>query len=344
MFSPLPKLTPGDRVAIVSPSFAAPGVFPEVYDLGCQRLREVFKLEPISFPATATPGASAKARSEDLVAAFTDPSIKAVISSIGGNDQVTYIKHLPSEPFRANPKPFFGFSDNTHFAHFLFQLGIPSYYGGSLFTQYARPGVMDSFTIDYLQAALFTGGHIELQSSSEYSDVDLDWNEPSNLTCTPPYETNPGWYWDGGKNADGILWGGCVESIDEILRHHIALPSLEQSHELVLMLETSEELPTAEMVYRTLRALGEHGILSRIQGVVVGRPKVWEFMNLVSSAERAQHQEEQRAAVLRALRTYNKDIPIVQNLDFGHTNPQIPMPLGRKIELHSDKQRIFVEM
>ena len=43
----LDKLKKGDKIAILSPSFAAPGKWPWVYELGLKRLREVFELEPV---------------------------------------------------------------------------------------------------------------------------------------------------------------------------------------------------------------------------------------------------------------------------------------------------------
>jgi len=86
----LHRLQPGDKVAILSPSFAAPGKFPAVYELGLQRLREIFQLEPVEFPTTRKLGASTKERSKDLIVAFEDPEIKAIIATIGGDDQVTY--------------------------------------------------------------------------------------------------------------------------------------------------------------------------------------------------------------------------------------------------------------
>ena len=85
----LPKLKKGDKVAILSPSFAAPGKWPHIYELGLKRLREIFELEPVEFPATKKLGATGEERSADLIAAFEDPSIKGVITSIGGDDQVT---------------------------------------------------------------------------------------------------------------------------------------------------------------------------------------------------------------------------------------------------------------
>ncbi len=133
----LSKLQKGDKVAILSPSFAAPGMFPAVYELGLQRLRDVFGLVPGEYPTTRKLGASTQERAQDLITAFEDKEIKAVIATIGGDDQVTYIKDLPSEPFAKNSKPFFGYSDNTHLMNFLWLNGIPSYYGGSVMTQLA---------------------------------------------------------------------------------------------------------------------------------------------------------------------------------------------------------------
>ncbi len=37
----------------------------------------------------------------------------------------------------------------------------------------------------------------------------------------------------------------------------------------------------------------------------------------------------------------NKDIPIIQNMDFGHTNPQIPMPYGGQIRIDQINKKIF---
>lgn len=151
-FVKLTKLKKGDKVAILSPSFAAPGKWPWVYELGLRRLREVFELEPVEFLATKKMGSSKEERSKDLIDAFENKEIKAVIASLGGDDQITYIKNLPIAAFTNNPKPFFGFSDNTHFENFLWLHGIPSYYGGSLFTEFAMQKRMDPYTIEYRMA------------------------------------------------------------------------------------------------------------------------------------------------------------------------------------------------
>lgn len=338
----LQKLQKGDKIAVVSPSFAAPGKWPHVYELGLKRLREVFGLKPVEFPTTKKIGASCSERAADLIAAFSDPSIKAVISTLGGNDQITYIKKLPKEPFIQNPKPFFGYSDNTHLVNFLWLNGIPSYYGGSLFVQCAEQGSMHEYTTKYLNYALFSGGEIELKASTVFNDIGLNWDDPATLTQSRLYEPNEGWVWDGDRIGEGITWGGCLESIDEMLRHGVQIPSLKDFEDIVLMTETSEEIPTSEYVFRVYRALGERGILERIKGILVGRPKTWEFNKQCSVKERKKVKENQRSTILEIVRHYNKNIPVVQNLDFGHTDPQIPMPYGAHIRILPTHQKIVV--
>lgn len=340
----LSKLKPGDKVAILSPSFAAPAKWPHVYELGLKRLREVFELEPVEFPTTKKLGASGDERAKDLIDAFESPDIKAVITTIGGNDQVTYIKDLPAEPFVSNPKPFFGFSDNTHFQNFLWLNGVPSYYGGSLFTQFAMQKRMDAYTVEYLKHALFDEGEFEITSSPKYNDVGYNWDDPDTLDKERVYEENEGWLLSGSGDVEGTSWGGCVESIDEILRHRIAIPNPEQFKDIVLMLETSEEIPSANYVSRVYRALGELGILKNVRAVLVGRPKAWEFDKQWDARAKAEYKEDQHDVVIATVRRYNEYCPIIQNLDFGHTDPQVAMPYGGKVRIKSDAGKIYVTM
>lgn len=342
-FVKLNKLKKRDKVAILSPSFAAPGKWPHVYELGLKRLKETFELEPVEFPATKKIGASKEERAADLISAFENKEIKAIITTLGGNDQVTYIKNLPPEPFVNNPKPFLGFSDNTHFMNFLWQQGISSYYGGALFTQFARQGKMDEYTIEYLKKVFFEEGDVEIKASDTYNDIGLGWDDPENLKKYREYEINEGWIWDGSTNAEGITWGGCLESIDKILRHGIKIPSLNDFKNIVLLTETSEEIPKHEYVFGVYRALGERGILERIKVVLVGRPKAWEFDKPNDAEEKKKYKQKQREVILKIIRQYNKTVPVIQNLDFGHTDPQIPFPYGKKVKVNSESKKIFVQ-
>ena len=342
-FATLQKLHKGDKVAILSPSFAAPGKWPHVYDLGLERIKDVFGLVPVEYPTTKKIGATKEERSRDLIAAFEDTQIKGVISTLGGNDQVTYIKNLPAEPFITHPKPYFGYSDNSHFMNFLWLNGIPSFYGGALFTEFAEQTAIHPFTMKYLQKALFENGEVELDVSAEYNDIGINWDEPTNLSRKREYEPVEGWQWDGSTNAHGITWGGCLESIDEMLRHGVPIPAVEDFNDIVLLVETSEEVPKQEYVFRVLRALGERGILERVKGILVGRPKAWRFEKAWTSERKKLYRERQRETVISTVRTYNTQVPIVQNLDFGHSSPQILLPYGAKVRIEGGNKKIFIQ-
>ena len=86
------KANPGDRIAIVSPSFAAPGAFPAVHEQAIRRLTEVTGLVPVEYPTTRQLGATPQARAADLNAAFANPEVRAILAVIGGDDQ------NPSDP------------------------------------------------------------------------------------------------------------------------------------------------------------------------------------------------------------------------------------------------------
>ena len=219
--------------------------------------------------------------------------------------------------------------------------GIPSYYGGSIFTQYALEGGIDDFTIKYLRMALFESGEFELEQSKIFNDKGLDWNDLSTLTMKREYEENEGWIWNGEKSTDGITWGGCLESIDEILRHGIELPKLDDFKDIVLITETSEEMPPSDYCFRVYRALGERGVLSKVRAVLNGRPQAWFFDKQLNSKEKIKFKADQRKVILEAIRKYNSSCPVIQNMDFGHTNPQIPMPYGRKVRIDSNIRKIF---
>jgi muramoyltetrapeptide carboxypeptidase LdcA involved in peptidoglycan recycling len=329
-FTPLTRPVPGDRVAVVSPSAALPGLFPQVHELGLARLREVFGLEPVEYPTTRRFGAFYEERARDLTAAFADPGVKAVLCSIGGEDQIGLIRHLDRAVLAANPKPFFGYSDNTHLHNLLWRLGIPSFYGASTMVQLGMPGGMHDLTVESLRRALFTSGDYEVRAAAEFTDVELDWADQSNLKRHRPMEPNEGWFWDvpDGTRVEGELWGGCAEVLMGILMAGQHVPADADLNGVVLYLETSEVVPDPFLVGYLVTAMGERGWLDRFAAVLVGRPKAWAFDKPNEPEARAAYRKAQRDAIVGAVRRYRPALPVVQGLDFGHTDPQIVVPSG----------------
>ncbi|WP_055600939.1 S66 family peptidase [Streptomyces aureus] len=338
-----PKPRPGDKVAIVSPSSGLPGLLPMPHELGLDRLRNEFGLIPVEYPTTRTWGSTPRERAADVNAAFADPEIKAVIASIGGEDQITVLPHLDRESIRANPKPFFGYSDNTNLLLFLRNLGVVSYHGGSVMVELGRPGALHPRTADSLRAALFGSGPYELTPAVDVGDINGRWESPETFAGEPVMEPGEGWFW---HNADrvvtGIGWGGCLEILAWMLIADREIRPVEEYAGQVLFIETSEEMPGADEVYRILRNMGERGLLRQFPAVLVARAKSWSFEQPLEAPARAAYRKAQREAVLRALSEYAPEATAVFDVDFGHTDPQLVLPCGGAIRVDGPARRITV--
>ena len=329
----LPKLAKGDKVAVLSPSNGLPELFPWVQDLGLERLKSVFGLVPVEYPTTRKMGSPLEARAKDIMNAFADPEIKAIFASIGGSDQIKLLKLLDTSTIRQNPKPFFGFSDNTHLHVLLSSLGVPSYYGGGIMTQFAMQDEMMELTVQSLNKALFDGGTLTTSGSSTYNDIGLSWADESLLNTRRTMEPNAGLVWDGTNEASGLLWGGCIESMVAQCSAEKYLPSADDMAGKILFLESAENMPPHWVVRYLLTGLGERGWFNQLAGVMIGRPKAWDFSQPNTTEQKQEYSAQQRETVVSTIREYNKTIPIVQNVDFGHTDPQIVLPIGRTATL-----------
>jgi muramoyltetrapeptide carboxypeptidase LdcA involved in peptidoglycan recycling len=177
-----PKASAGDRVAVLSPAGDAAAHFPAIHEQGLRRLWETTGLVPVELPTTRRAGAPARERADDVNAAFADSSIRAIIATIGGEDQITVVPHLDASLARADPKPFLGTSDNTNMHSWLWVHGIASFYGGSTQVHFGPGPAVDDVHARSLRAALLTGETLEVTDPGESEDTGLPWDDPGALT------------------------------------------------------------------------------------------------------------------------------------------------------------------
>ena len=339
-----PKPAPGDRIAVISPSSGLPGLLPLPYELGLRRLREEFGLEPVEYPATRKMGSTPEERADDIHAAFADPAIKAVMASIGGDDQITVLPLLDRELIRANPKPFFGSSDNTNLLVLLYNLGIVGYHGACVMTEIGRPHALHPLTADSVRAALFTSGPYELRPTDGYRDTARDWADPATFEAEPESVPADGWIWHRPERVvEGRAWGGNLEILSWLLMADRETERDPTAYEGgVLFLETSEEMPSGQEVFRILRNMGERGLLARFPALLMARAKAWSSQQPNGPEARRRYAAEQREAVLRALAAYAPQTMAVFDVDFGHTDPQLVIPYGGLVRVDGPAQRITV--
>ncbi len=338
------KARPGDRVAVLSASFAAPGVAPAVHEQAMRRLEQLTGLVPTEYPTTRLVGADPRARADDLNAAFADPGIRAVLATIGGEDQITVTPHLDGDLVRADPKPFLGYSDNTNLLSWLWGQGVAGFYGGSTQVQIgAGPGV-DDCQLRSLRAALLTGERLEVTEPGESEDFGIHWEDPRSLTGFGEREPTDPWGWAGPARAvTGRTWGGCVEVLQWLMDAERVPADPRVLEGGVLLLETSEDLTPAPEVGLVVRALGERGLLGAADAVLVARPAASSFEHRGSPDQRAAHRAEQRDTVVEVVARYNPDAVVCVGVPFGHTRPQWILPYGGRVTVDGGEQRVWAD-
>ena len=334
----------GDRIAVLSPSVAAPGLAPAVHEQAMARLADLTGLIPVEYPTTRELGASAQERARDINAAFADPSIRAVLATVGGEDQITVISHLDAEAVRRDPKPFLGHSDSTNLLQWLWSLGVAGFYGGSTQVHLGPGPQVDPVHLSSLRAALLTGESLEVTEPGESEDFGHDWLDPRALTEFGRREPTGPWTWAGpARTVTGPTWGGCLEVLQWVLAagRLPADPSVLEG--AVLLIETSEELPSAREVGWILRAMGERGLLAAVDAVLVARPPASSFADLADAETRARRRAEQRDAAIEMIGCYNPEAVVCVGVPFGHTRPQWILPHGGMMTVDGIARRITAD-
>ncbi len=322
-------LAPGDTVAVLSPSWGGPHSFPHVFNHGLDVLRG-WGLEVREYPSTRmSPDLLLRdpaLRADDVNRAFGDPSVRAVIASIGGDDSIRLLPYLDKAVIASNPKILMGYSDTTTLLVAARSLGLVTFHGPSIMSGLSQAEALSPTFSSHVRQMLFepTNSHT-YQPYRAYSEGYPTWSDPANVGLVNAPTPDEGWrVLQGSGRVRGELLGGCLEVLDR-MRGTWAFPAGEEWTGRLLFFEPSEDKPTPEQVARILRSFGVMGVFDRIAGVLVGRPRDHD------AAERTAFEAAITAAVADEFR--RPDLPIVANLDFGHTDPQWVLPIGVEAEL-----------
>lgn len=335
------RLERGDKVATVSLSWGGPGAIAHRYEAGKQQLEEEFGVQVVEMPHTlADPQWIAQhpqARAEDLMQAFRDPGIKAIFSTIGGDDSIRLLPYLDLGVIAANPKIFMGYSDTTvtHFA--CYRAGLVSFYGPSIMAGFGENVEMFPYMVHSVRRTLFNAeapGQIKPNEDGWTVEL-LDWNNPQNQSRRRKLNPAMDWRYLQGQGVHrGHLLGGCLEVLDW-LRGTAFWPDIEAWEGAILFIETSEEAPSPDDVARQLRVLAAIGILQRLAGILFGRPG--------GEIPVRQFEEYDEALLQVVAREEGLDsLPIISRMDFGHTDPMFVLPYGVQAEIDCDRRQFAV--
>jgi len=323
------RLRPGDAVAVLSPSWGGPAAFPHIFDDGLAVLREDFGLVVKEYPTARMGAAQLRAdprlRARDLNDAFADDSVSGIVCSIGGDDSVRILEHLDVDLILRHPKLVMGYSDATTILGYLNLRGLVTYYGPSVMAGFSHLRCFPEALAE-TRRALFSGSRYAIEPFGTWADAFMDWKDVANRGKVREARTDGvGHRWiNKGPASSGPVWGGCAEVLD-MMNGTFAWPRDGFWDGRILALETSEDKPTPAWVGYLLRNFGVQGILSRISGLLVARPKSY------SDGEK----EALDAEVLKiAVGEFGRgDLNIVTNVDFGHTDPRHILPIGIELRM-----------
>lgn len=302
-------LRPGGTIAIVSPASAAK---PERVQAGVTRLQELgYRTIVMSHALDRGPlyyAGTAPDRAADLMAAFADPSIDAIVCVRGGWGSAELLPLLDADLVRANPKIFAGYSDHSSLHLWLQQqAGLITFHAPMVAADFSRA-----------------------------DGVDLEsWNHALGGDAAWSVGTEDGLRVLQRGVAEGKLVGGCVAILTESLGTPYAIQPVGKDEPRILFLEDIGEKPYKWD--RMLLHLRYAGLLENVSGIVFG-----EMRQCVAPEESSLLEQ----AILHALADFPGPIGI--GLRSGHVDgPNVTLPLGVRARLDltsSDAPRLeFLE-
>lgn len=334
------RLKPGDKIATVSSSSGLASAVPHRYKVGKKRLEENFGLHVVEMHHTLKSADwvrdNPKARAEDLMEAFADPSIKGIISTIGGDDSIRMLPYIDLDIIKNNPKIFVGYSDTT-VSHFMCnKAGLTSFYGPGVLTAFAENKNMFDYTEKHFRKAVLSPQSIgEIPQADAWTSEYLDWFDPKNQdkarTLQQPYGRK---ILQGQGAASGQLIGGCVQVLS-MLNGTSIWPEVDRWKEAIVFMEISESALTINMFKYLLRSMGAQGIWSNVNGIIFARPggkrTVEEMTQFETALKEIVGQECARP-----------DIPIMAQMDFGHTDPVFTIPYGVQAQIECENKKFSI--
>lgn len=329
------RLKKGDKIAILAPSAGLVPLYPHIYQKGISLLQKMgFETVEMSscYMNSQDLYYNPKLRAKEIQEAFLNPEINGIITTIGGDESIRILPYLDVEQIRNHPKFIMEFSDATTFLSYFASLGMITFYGPSVMAGLAQAENLESRYVEHFNEILLESLDTYCyQPYQNYVEGYQDWNKEELAGFCLEEKKNEGFWFSNEGEVQGRIWGGCIEVL-EFMKGTKFFPTIEFFKDKILIFETSEDKPTPVQVGYMLRNYGTQGILSQVKGILFGREKDYsqeEKMELRELVSRIVGYEFERS-----------DMPIVMNVDFGHTDPKFILPLGSVFKIDGKRKTI----
>ncbi|WP_418895841.1 S66 family peptidase [Sporosarcina cyprini] len=302
------KLTNGDEIRIVAPSRSACILSEEGIKMAKERLEQLGFTVSFGrhiFEKDLQNSTSIEQRVEDLHDAFSDEQVKGILSVIGGFNSNELLPYIDFELIKKNPKIFCGFSDITAIANAITAKTGMVTYSGPHFSSFQMVKGQEYQTHFFTQC-LMHDAPFEMKPSSEWSD-DAWYLDQENRNFEETV-----WKTYQAGTAGGTLWGGNLCTLN-LLQGTDYMPTLENA---VLFVE-DDEMTIPETFARDLTSLLQ--TVKSLKALVIGR------------FQRASNMSEEQLLFILDKHPMLKEIPVLYDVDFGHTQPMFTFPIGGEV-------------
>ncbi|AKG35592.1 S66 family peptidase [Paenibacillus durus] len=314
------KLKQGDEIRVIAPSRSLSLIRVEQRELAKKKLEQLgyrVTFSKYSMDSDEFDSSSVEARIEDLHDAFRDPKVKGILTAIGGFNSNQLLPYIDYSLIKSNPKRLCGYSDITAISSAIYsQTGLITYSGPHFSTFGMLQG--NEYTVDCFNRLMTGHESIQIRPSDYWSD-DAWYADQERRTFFPnegPYIINEG-------DTSGVIIGGNLCTLN-LLQGTMFMPDLAGA---ILFVEDDYESSPATFD-RDLQSLIHQADFNKVKGLVIGRFQ--------------QASQMTRDLLTKIIKTKKElvSIPVIADVDFGHTTPMLTFPIGGQAKLKADEGRI----
>lgn len=312
------KLKEGDEIRVICPSRSLAIISEETRKIANERFLELgLKL---SFGKHVEDvdefgSSSVASRIEDLHDGFSDSNVSGILTVVGGFNSNQLLPNIEWSIVQNNPKVFCGFSDITALNNsILAKTGLVTYSG----VHYSTFGMQEYFDycLEYFKKCLMGNDPLEIVPSEKWTD-DLWFIDQANRSPVK----NEGWLIINQGRTKGSIIGGNLCTLN-LLQGTEYMPDL--SDAVIFLEDDAESLP--HHFDRNLVSLIQQPGFSGVKGIVIGR------------FQRASKMSNNIIKQMISTKKELANIPIIANVDFGHTNTMITYPIGGEVEVDASQE------
>lgn len=316
-----PALSKNDMIEIVSPSSAIVA-FPRRLKRGLRAIESWGFKTKLSKNCLIERGGIAGApiqRAEDINDAFKDKLVQGIICSTGGWNANSILPFLDFDAIKENPKVFCGYSDITVLLNAIYaKTGLITFHGPTVLPSLGEANGVHPYSERSFLTLMKAEKVGSLPQTKEFTQELLWWEKedsrPRKMKTSTPWKVLK----EG--TCEGRLIGGNTCTFATLIGTDY-MPDVESC---ILLLE--DEGGSTQEVERHLAQFKQVGILKKIAGLVYGRPYKLS-------------QESSEWSLYEIIKEYTKeyDYPVLADVDFGHTEPRLTLPIGGMASIDTTK-------